>query len=142
MNEEITNDGGCLCGAVRYRVNAQPSASTLCHCSSCRRASGAPSLAWAVFRVGELHWLHGVPAYFASSPGVTRGFCARCGTALTYRRDSRSEFIDVTAASFDHPECFAPSCEIWVEHRLPWMVANPALPQHARSSKPKAANAI
>ena len=37
-----TIEGGCLCGAIRYRVTAEPQGRTLCHCESCRRAAGAP----------------------------------------------------------------------------------------------------
>ena len=42
-------EGGCLCGSVRYRVAGDPVAATLCHCRSCRRASGGTNVAWAVF---------------------------------------------------------------------------------------------
>ena len=50
MVESTYTEGGCLCGAIRYRVIAEPIARSICHCLSCRRASGAPSVAWAVFR--------------------------------------------------------------------------------------------
>ncbi len=41
--------GGCLCGAVRYRVTGEPEATSHCHCYSCRRATGGPTLAWVIF---------------------------------------------------------------------------------------------
>jgi len=40
------SEGGCLCGAVRYRMVGAPLSSAICHCASCRRASGAPTVAW------------------------------------------------------------------------------------------------
>jgi len=128
-------EGGCLCGAIRYRATGAPTALVLCHCRSCRLASGAPSLAWAVFHAGDMHWLRGKPTQFTSSPGAQRGFCARCGTTLSYRRDTRAEYVDVSAATFDRPERFAPRCEIWTAERLAWIAPDPLLPQHAGSSR-------
>ena len=131
--------GGCLCGAVRYRVAGPPESTSLCHCTSCRRSTGGPSLAWAIFPEDAVEITSGPLAIHPSSPGVERGFCARCGTSLTYRRANRPGLFDVTTASLDDPESCAPTKEIWVEERLSWMAANPALPQFARFSTPSEA---
>ena len=136
MTIRFEEDGGCACGDIRYRASAAPTALTLCHCRSCRIASGAPSLAWAVFRKEDLRWLRGAPTQFISSPGVERGFCGRCGTTLTYRRDSRADFLDVTLATLDRAEHLPPLREIWTAERLPWIAANATLPQHEGSSRP------
>src|SRR5689334_20871404 len=93
--------GGCLCGAVRYEADGPARARTLCHCVSCRRAAGAASVAWVVFGADGFRFTAGTPATFASSPGVTRGFCRVCGTALTYQHTARPDAIDVTTASLD-----------------------------------------
>jgi hypothetical protein len=128
--------GGCLCGAVRYRVKGPPQATSLCHCDSCRRATGGPSLAWVIFAEGDVEVTGDELAIYASSAGVERGFCARCGTSLTYARANRPGLLDVTTASLDDPEAFPPAKEIWTEERLSWEAANPALPQFARFSAP------
>lgn len=127
-------NGGCLCGAVRYRVSGAPQATSLCHCESCRRATRGPSLAWAIFAEDKVEISHGELAVYASTPGVERGFCARCGTSLTYARANRPGLFDVTTASLDDPEAFPPAKEIWREERLSWEAANPALPHFARFS--------
>ena len=126
--------GGCLCGAIRYRVTGPPSGTSLCHCDSCRRATGGPSLAWAIFPEDRVELIRGSLAIYESSPGVERGFCARCGTSLTYARANRPGLFDVTTASLDDPEAFPPSKEIWTEERLSWEAAHPDLPQFARFS--------
>jgi hypothetical protein len=126
---EQTATGGCLCGAVRYRTSGPASALSLCHCVSCRRAAGAPSLAWAIFPEDKVEITSGAVAEFESTPGVTRGFCARCGTSLTYARANRPGLFDVTTASLDDPEAFAPTKEIWTEERLTWVAPHPTLPQ-------------
>lgn len=129
--------GGCLCGAIRYRATGAPAATSLCHCQSCRRATGGPSLAWAIFPEAAVEILSGTLAIYESSPGVERGFCARCGTSLTYARANRPGLFDVTTASLDDPGACPPSKEIWTEERLSWEAANPALPQFARFSTPE-----
>ena len=129
------SEGGCLCGAVRYRVRGEPVARTLCHCASCRRAAAAPSVAWAIYRREDFELVAGAPKEFRSSPHVARGFCAECGTPLTYRSDRRPDTMDVTTVSLDAPDAFAPEREIWTEEKLAWETLNPALPRYPRSSK-------
>jgi hypothetical protein len=132
----MDGNGGCLCGAVRYRVSGPAKATSLCHCNSCRRATGGPSLAWAIFDEDKVEIVAGALAIHASSPGVERGFCGRCGTSLTYARANRPGLFDVTTASLDDPEAFPPTKEIWTGERLSWEAANSALPQFAQFSTP------
>jgi hypothetical protein len=133
-------DGGCLCGAVRYRAAGEPQDTSLCHCDSCRRATGGPSLAWVIFNETQVTLTKGALTLFESSPGVERGFCAKCGTSLSYRRANRPGLFDVTTATLDNPSVFPPSKEIWVEEKLAWEVLNSELPQFARFSTPMSAN--
>ena len=105
-------EGGCLCGAIRYRVSGDPVATTLCHCRSCRRATGGTNVAWAVFDHGDFKWLTGYPAAYSSSPGLEWLFCRGCGTLVGYRRSSRPDHMDVTVGSLDEPDRFPPAVEI------------------------------
>ena len=65
--------GGCLCGAIRFRVRDEAIVTTLCHCSLCRRAAGAPLVAWAMFPLAAFALERGALTIFASSPGVETG---------------------------------------------------------------------
>lgn len=132
MNTPI--EGGCLCRSVRYRIAGAPLARALCHCRTCRLASGAPSVAWTVFRSADFALVAGSSSSFESSAGVSRTFCGHCGTPLTYVSASRPDVVDVTTVSLDRPEEFGPTKEIWVEHRLPWEALNAGLPHYAQSS--------
>jgi hypothetical protein len=105
-----------MCGAVRYRITAAPTVTSLCHCRSCRLATGAP--------VG-----------FASSPGKRRTFCGQCGTSLTYERDDRPDSIDIHTATLDDPDAFPPVREIWLEEKVAWMATNPQFAQYPRTSR-------
>jgi hypothetical protein len=127
-------EGGCLCGAVRFRATGAPLATSVCHCVSCRRASGAPAVAWVVVNATGFAFVTGRPVAFRSSPPVVRTFCGRCGTPLTYRHDESPDTVDVTTASFDFPERFAPTKEIWLEHRIAWQPVNAALPHFPGTS--------
>lgn len=80
----------------------------------------------------------GTLAIHASSPGVERGFCAVCGTSLTYRRDNRPGLFDVTTGSLDTPEAFAPTKEIWLEQKLGWVASDETLPRYPQFSPPVA----
>jgi hypothetical protein len=126
--------GGCLCGAVRYQVRDTALATSICHCNSCRRASGAPSVAWVVFAAADFAFVSGQPVAFHSSPPVVRTFCGKCGTPLTYQHEESPDTIDVTTATLDSAERFPPTKEIWLEHKLAWEPVNGALPQFDRSS--------
>jgi hypothetical protein len=127
-------EGGCLCGAVRYRASGPMVVGTLCHCRSCRLASGAPSVGWACFATKDFAFIRGEPVAYASSPGVERTFCGRCGTPLTYRKFAEGRTVDVTTATLDDPDAFAPTKEIWVGEKLGWECTNSAMWQFAQSS--------
>jgi hypothetical protein len=125
--------GGCLCGAVRYRAAGAATHPTLCHCASCRRAAGAPAVAWVTFAAAAFAFEAGAPAALRSSPQVVRTFCARCGTALTYRHADFPDEVDVTTASLDDPAAFPPADHTWWSERVAWLRFDEALPRFARS---------
>ncbi len=101
--------GGCACGRIRFEamLPEQPHA-YLCHCRMCQRASGNVSLAMKSMKRAKVRWER-EPDYHQSSPIARRGFCAGCGTSLTFEfLDAESENMDLTVASFDDPSRFTP----------------------------------
>ena len=77
--------GGCLCGEVRYRINAAPVEALYCHCRMCQRAHGAPVIAWLTVPLAAFEVSAGTPAAYRSSAKAFRHFCRTCGTPLTWR---------------------------------------------------------
>lgn len=134
MTDSKSAAGGCFCGAIRYRASGGPVAKALCHCRSCQRACGAPSVGWVVFKASEFAFTSGEPTRFASSPGVTRTFCSHCGTPLTYQSEKRPALVDITTATLDDPNAFAPPKEIWLSHKIAWEAPNPEMKQYPESS--------
>lgn len=124
-------EGGCQCGAVRYRVSGNPLMAALCHCSMCRRANAAPAVAWSMYSQSQVAFTGAAPTQYESSPGCSRGFCGRCGTQLTFTADYLPGLIDITIGSLDDPRRVAPECHSWESMRLPWLQLDDGLPRHA-----------
>ena len=121
-------EGGCFCGAVRYRITAKPSNTMVCHCRSCRRMAAAPVVAWLTFPKAQFRFVHGRPSEFSSSAPVVRSFCPTCGTPLTYQHQGHPESIDVTTCSLDEPAAFAPTHHSWLADDVPWVKFGDGLP--------------
>jgi hypothetical protein len=122
-------EGGCLCGAVRYRIQSEPLSSGTCQCRSCRKASAAAIVPWITADSDQFAFTRGSPLEFKSSPPVTRTFCGRCGTPLTYWHTSYVGKIDVTTCSLDDPEAFPPAGHVWISHGLGWLKLADGLPR-------------
>lgn len=126
--------GGCLCGAVRWELAPAPLSVANCHCRLCQRAVGAAVVAWATAPAAALTLLRDAPAWYPSSAAAERGFCPTCGTSLFFRaRAAPQGPVDLTVASFDHPEEVAPTAEIWTESRQWWVPLTPGVPAHAEA---------
>lgn len=124
-------EGGCFCGFVRYRCDGAPSHETICHCGICRRASGAPFVAWFTVPVSQCTFTAGAPSSFDSSEHGTRTFCPRCGTPLTFRSAHAPGEIDVTTCSLDDPESLPPKDHTHTATRLSWVALDDDLPEFA-----------
>lgn len=124
--------GGCLCGRIRYEAGGAPYNATICHCTMCRRATGAPFVAW--FSVPRSQFrLVGQPRRFRSSSKATRSFCPECGSALTFELDEAVDEIDVTTASLDDPDRMPPADHTYAGDRLEWVSLGEGLPQFRQS---------
>lgn len=122
-------EGGCLCGAVRYRIDGAGIDAGYCHCRICQRSAGAPVLAWATVPARAFVYTRGVPTLYRSSEHGQREFCARCGTQLVFRRAPSARTVDVTLASLDDPASIAPAYHIWRVSRIPWFETGDELPR-------------
>jgi len=129
----IDLEGGCLCGAVRFRITGTPMAVSHCHCTFCRRATGAPFITWITLPADGHTLLHGEPAVYNSSGAVKRRFCGACGTTLSYGSDDHPEEIDVSAASLDDPDAVTPDDHLWVGSMLSWVRMDDGLPRLDRA---------
>ena len=113
--------GGCMCGKVRYTAQIDNDDAYLCHCRMCQRASGNVSLAMKNVRKADVRWER-EPDYYHSSPIARRGFCAGCGTSLTFEYLQDSDKMDLIVGTFDDPSRFRPTAHFAAEsiHRA-WL---------------------
>ena len=124
--------GGCFCGAVRYRVTEIFDAG-YCHCSICRRISGAPAVSWFSAREEHFFVTQGDPATLQSSEHFVRYFCARCGTHLFGRDDLPppakvgSRLVSAMLGTLDSPSAVPPKIHQWWSARMPWYGEAPRL---------------
>lgn len=129
----MTYSGQCLCGAIRYQVTGEPRVTALCHCRDCRRSSGAPMVAWAMFPAAALTLTKGQPKTINSSGTAMRSFCADCGTGLFYRNAVMLPgCVDVQSSTLDDPEVLPPAIQVQVAERLNWMRHGHELPEFER----------
>ncbi|MGH8336146.1 MAG: GFA family protein [Gammaproteobacteria bacterium] len=129
------NQGGCLCSTIRFRISGEPAFSSICHCATCRRAGGAPTVAWLTFDRAQVEFLSGSPRVYRSSQGVVRQFCGTCGSQLSYESAASSTTIDITTASMDNPNLFPPTLEVWLEHRVSWGTGDESRTLYPRSAR-------
>lgn len=138
--------GGCQCGAVRYRFDQKPRGAHICHCRMCQKAFGGFYAALVGGPADTFSVTRGTLALFKSSDPVERGFCAACGTPLTFRYLDGTN-VSVSIGSLDHPEAFPPIDQHGVESRLPYVNGLGNLPdrpptemEHAESASAIAAS--
>jgi hypothetical protein len=113
--------GGCYCGQIRYEVTVETLDSSVCHCVDCRRVAGAPVVAWFTVPAVAVRFVAGSPKVFASSAHAQRGFCAACGTPLTYVNAHAPESVDITTCSLDDPALVPPQEHIYIRSRIGWV---------------------
>ncbi len=119
-NESVRR-GGCRCGAVRYEAVGKPKWVAHCHCSDCRRSSGAPFVTWAGYGSEAFRW-QGQPAKsYGSSPGVARTFCAECGTPLAFAGERWPGEIHVLVGTLDDPHSVEPRGHTYTRDQLPFI---------------------
>jgi hypothetical protein len=120
--------GGCQCGAVRYRLMAEPTGVNICHCRMCQKAGGSPFMAFGGVRMSEFVVTHGAISTFPSSDIAERGFCAKCETPLTYR-GLGSDRVSVTLGSLDDPNAAEPTGQLGVESKVRWLARSLSAPE-------------
>lgn len=129
----MKHEGGCHCGALRYGVEGEPVHVALCHCSDCRKSSGAPMVGWAAFSEENFTVTQGEAKTRNSSGASMRSFCPECGTGLWFRNaEHLSGLVDIQLATLDDPDALAPQAHIQTAERIGWMAQAHRLPEFER----------
>ena len=130
-----THIGSCLCGVVRYRIDAPIDELTHCHCKMCRKAHGAAFATYAGVPLDAFHFLSGKDqlGVYHSSEHVTRTFCIRCGSNLQFV-DNREHELGIAVGTLDSPlpPPLPPPLQehIFVGSKADWYQISDGLPAH------------
>ena len=129
MNDQ-TKTGKCFCGNISFKTVGDPLWVAHCHCNSCRRNTGAPVTTFVGFNKQQVSF-DGERAFYASSPGVRRGFCAQCGTPMTYESTHVDDEVHFYISVMDDPESFVPERHVFHAEHIAWLELYDELPRHS-----------
>ena len=127
--------GGCLCGAVRYIAEAEPTSAAVCHCRDCQKFTGS-AFAALVRVLKEAMTIEGALKTFSSIGGsgnpILRHFCAECCSSIAEESAMRPDTIVLNVGTFDDPTVAKPGREIFHDDALPWIEVHGEIPRFAK----------
>ncbi len=125
-------DGGCACGAVRYRLHAPPMFVHCCHCLDCQRQTGSAFVLNAIIETDRLELLSGAPAPVSVPTGSGRPHdvyrCPTCQVAVWSDYGRRPAVRFVRIGTLDDPSALTPDVHIFTRSKLPWVALPPDVP--------------
>ena len=124
--------GGCLCGAVRYKINGPIRDIVCCHCSQCRKAQGSAFATNGIVDSDDFELLAGTDLLtgYESTPGQTKYFCRTCGSPIMSRADSSPDQVRVRIGTIDTDIVERPVAHIFVTSKANWEDIGGDLPQY------------
>jgi hypothetical protein len=129
-------EGGCRCGAVRFRIGAPPLMSAVCHCRGCQRMTGGAFSTTLFVPADGFALIQGEPVLGgARSPEVRHHHCDACKSWVFTTAEPSMGFVNVRATLLDDASWFAPFIETQTVEKLPW-VATPAAYSYERFPDP------
>ena len=111
-------EGGCLCGAARYTVDVEGGNVGNCHCTTCRRHSGAPYQTFITVPDSKFKWLKKPLGYIQSGDISGRYFCKECGTPLLFVTEAEAGMTSLAVATIDDPSGVTVKYEIFTASRM------------------------
>jgi hypothetical protein len=127
----VTREGGCSCGAVRYRLASDPLFVHCCHCLNCQRQTGSAFVINLLIEADRIELLAGEPEPVEVPRGRTqtqRIFrCPNCQVAV-FSRYTSAKVRFVRGGTLDDPSSVEPDVHIYTRSKLPWVVLPEATP--------------
>lgn len=122
--------GSCLCGGIRYEIDGNLGPVANCHCTQCRKASGASFTTSASVPATSFRLVAGAELLreWESSPGVRRCFCGRCGSSIVKRNDAKPDTVRLRLGTLDTDPGVKPSKHIFVGSKAGWVDITDGLP--------------
>jgi hypothetical protein len=120
-----TLDGGCQCGALRYRFEGEPISLAVCHCTECKRQSGSSfGMSLTVPKEG-FRMLAGAPKTYTrkadSGREVVCAFCPECGTRIYHQPLYREGALNIKPGTLDDTSWLRPTIQVWTCRKHDWL---------------------
>lgn len=128
-------EGGCLCGAIRYRVEGKIEEAAYCHCRTCQRQSASPAVPWFSIAPAQFRYTRGAPKVYRASDHAAREFCGDCGTYLLFREDDASATLGLNTITLDDPSLVPPAFHIWHQSHVSWFDTKDGFPRYPRGKQ-------
>jgi hypothetical protein len=128
---EAAREGGCACGAVRYRLASEPLFVHCCHCLNCQRQTGSAFVINLLIEADRVELLQGEPNAFdvLRDDGSTQRIfrCPTCQTAV-YSLYTRPDIYFVRGGTLDDPAAVSPDVHIFTKSKVPWLTLPQSVP--------------
>lgn len=133
------HEGGCNCGAVRFRVKGAPQRASVCHCKFCQRRTGSAFGVGVYFLKDDFELLKGeLRRYEHRSDETGRWlrteFCAKCGSTVTWTLEVSPAWRGVAGGCFDDTSWLKIERHGWTRSKHPWVVIPPGVETFEKSS--------
>ncbi|MEO1601954.1 MAG: GFA family protein [Pseudomonadota bacterium] len=126
--------GRCYCGSTVLTATEAPVTAAYCHCSDCRRWTGAPVAAFAAFPADTVTLSPPRPES-AAAEGVRRWVCPDCGSPLLARFDYLPGQVYVPIGILDEPDKVPPLLHSHADRCIAWLEIDDDLPRHTASAR-------
>lgn len=133
------HEGGCLCGAVRYRARNKPARTSACHCTFCQRRTGSAFGVGAYFKQEDVELLRGALTTYEHRSDETQRwlriqFCPKCGTTVTWTVEAMPGMRALGLGTFDDPKWLKVERFGWYRSAHPWVIAPAGVEVFEKSS--------
>lgn len=122
---DLVGQGGCQCGAIRYRVLEKPVALAVCHCTECQRQSGSAFGMSLVVRKSSFELESGEPRTFTRTAASGRllacVFCPSCGTRIYHEPAYMPGTLNIKPGTLDDTSWLVPDLHAWTKSKQPWV---------------------
>ena len=119
------HQGGCQCGALRYRIHGEPITTAACHCTDCQMQSGSAFGMSMILREDAFEITKGEPKRFTkiadSGVKIDCLFCDQCGTRIGHSPQDKGT-LNLKPGTLDDTSWFTPSVHVWTSSKQPWVV--------------------
>ena len=128
--------GKCLCGDIRFSIDAEPQGARMCWCRDCQRIASGSATVNVLFPEEAVHYTGQMTTLRLTADSgniVERGFCPTCGSQMYSKTIEPGGMpMRVRAGTLDDPELMAPTAIIWADSAPSWATFDPALPRYPK----------